>query len=221
MTFSIDWDQRYQENTHMSVWPWTDMVSNVMRFSKPTGPNFKVLELGCGAGANIPFFKSFDFVEYFSIEGSETIVKTLHEKFPELKNNIVVGDFTREIPFDCSFDLVVDRAGFVCSSTKGMKDCLNLVYKKLINNGKFIGIDMYSTMNSEFSKGETAEDKFTKQNFKEGTFANTGKVHFSDKPHIYELFSKFNILYLEHKIYQREIPNDDYTFATWNIVAEK
>ena len=34
MTFSNEWDQRYQENTHMSIWPWSDLVSFVKRYSK-------------------------------------------------------------------------------------------------------------------------------------------------------------------------------------------
>ena len=47
MGFSNEWDDKYQDNTHMSVWPWTNLVSLVMR-NKPQKRNFKVLELGCG-----------------------------------------------------------------------------------------------------------------------------------------------------------------------------
>ena len=51
--FSIEWDQRYKENLQMSIWPWSDLVSAVMRLRLPAST--RVLELGCGAGANIPF----------------------------------------------------------------------------------------------------------------------------------------------------------------------
>ena len=58
MTFSQEWDNRFKENKNISIWPWSDLVSFVMRYAKPSNPQFRVLELGCGAGANIPFFLS-------------------------------------------------------------------------------------------------------------------------------------------------------------------
>ena len=112
MGFSNEWDDKYQDNTHMSVWPWTNLVSLVMR-NKPQKRNFKVLELGCGAGANIPFFVSLE-ADYYSVEGSKTIVDKLHQRFPYLKDNIMVGDFTDFIP-ETQFDLIVDRASLTCN----------------------------------------------------------------------------------------------------------
>ena len=41
----------------------------------------RVLELGCGPGANIPFFLS-QGADYYAAEGSETIVVELQKKFP-------------------------------------------------------------------------------------------------------------------------------------------
>ena len=79
MTFSNEWDQRYQENTHMSIWPWSDLVSFVKRYSKSIKVS-RVLELGCGAGANIPFFKSLK-VDYYAIDGSKTAVQRLWNRF--------------------------------------------------------------------------------------------------------------------------------------------
>jgi len=130
MSFSVEWDKRYHCNTHMSVWPWTDLVSKVMRYARPTSPDFRVLELGCGAGANVPFFSNLN-VNYYGIEGSSFIVEKLHKLFPELSDKIVVGDFTREIPFDIDFDLIVDRAGLTCNSTASIQSSLNLIHNKL------------------------------------------------------------------------------------------
>ena len=93
--FSKEWDKRYKENTHMSIWPWSDLVSFVMS-NLPQKENFNVLELGCGAGANIPFFKSIG-ANYYAIEGSASIVENLHNKYPQFKDNIIVGDFTKDI----------------------------------------------------------------------------------------------------------------------------
>ena len=68
-----------------------------MRYSKPTTNDFKAVELGCGAGANIPFFLSLG-VKYYSVEASEVIVSQLHETYPELENKIIVGDFADTLP---------------------------------------------------------------------------------------------------------------------------
>ena len=74
MTFSLEWDERYSSNTQMSIWPWSDLVSYVIRYAKPARKQIRVLELGCGAGANIPFFLAQGF-KYYGIEGSNTIIK--------------------------------------------------------------------------------------------------------------------------------------------------
>ena len=106
--FSSEWKKLYQEGTHMSVWPWSDLVSFVMRYVNFEEKDYRVLELGCGAGANIPLFVSLG-VDYHAIEGSRTIVSKLHKKHRSLQNNIVVGDFTQTLPAG-KFDLIVDRA---------------------------------------------------------------------------------------------------------------
>ena len=35
MGFSQEWEQRYADNTHLSIWPWSDIVSLVHRHCKP------------------------------------------------------------------------------------------------------------------------------------------------------------------------------------------
>jgi SAM-dependent methyltransferase len=220
MSFSQEWDKRYQENTHMGVWPWSDVVSYVMRHARPAGEGFRILELGCGAGANIPFFLSLG-VEYHAIEGSPAIVEKLHERFPALKDNIVVGDFTYALPQAGEFDLVLDRASLTHNATADIARCLQLVHRKLKSGGKFIGVDWFSTEYSDYEKGRPTDDPFTREAYREGSFTDVGRVHFSDKPHLLELFSKFDMLVMEHKTVRREIPDDGWSFASWNFVAKK
>lgn len=220
MTFSHEWDERYQANTQLSIWPWTDLISYVMRYARPTGPEYRVLEIGCGAGANIPFFRDLG-VHYYAIEGSPTIVETLWKKFPDLQKNIVVGDFTINIPFPMVFDLVVDRSSLTHNSTAAIKRCLSLIDDRLRTNGIYIGIDWFSTLHSEFQKGSPDEDNHTRSGYTEGQFAKVGRVHFSNRPHLQELFEKFTIEILEHKTITKKIPTSDHVFAAWNFVGRK
>lgn len=220
MSFSKEWDERYKANTHLSIWPWSDIVSYVMRYARPSSSEYRVLEIGCGAGANIPFFKNLG-VQYFAIEGSETIVKKLWERFPELRENIIMGDFTENIPFSGFFDLVVDRSSMTNNSSAAIKQGLAIIYDKLIKGGKYLGIDWFSTLHSEYQRGKPAEDGFTRCGFTEGQFAFLGRIHFSNQDHLQELFESFVIEILEHKVVYREIPPVDYTAAYWNLVARK
>ncbi|WP_342533941.1 class I SAM-dependent methyltransferase [Lysinibacillus sp. FSL K6-0057] len=220
MNFSIEWEDVYKNQTHLSIWPWSDVVSYVKRYMEPSAKSFKVLELGCGAGANIPFFKSLN-IEYHAIEGSQAIVEKLHKNFPEYKKNIVVGDFTTIELKENYYDLILDRAALTHNSTDAITTCLKSIYKSLKIDGRYIGIDWFSTIHDDFNKGEeVAGDPNTKTNINEGQFVNLGKVHFSDKEHLINLFADFTFLVLEHKVHTFEFPND-HTFASWNFVVGK
>jgi SAM-dependent methyltransferase len=219
MSFSKEWEERHKANKNISIWPWSDLVSYVMRYARPSSLDFRVLELGCGAGANILFFKGLG-VQYYAIEGSSLIVERLLERFPELKGNIVVGDFTEDIPFSEPFDLIVDRASLTSNSTPAISGALKIVYDKLKKDGIFIGIDWYSTSHSDYELGDVV-DNYTRCNIQQGQFTGLGKVHFSDKTYLLNLFSNFKVEILEHKTIKREIPDDNHVFASWNLVAKK
>lgn len=219
MAFSSEWEQRYKENTQMSVWPWSDLISYVMRYVRPANKQVKVLELGCGAGANIPFFVEKRF-KYYGIDGSKTIVNNLMERFPKLKKNLIACDFTSDIPFDGGFDLVVDRSSLTHSTTEGIKHCLDMIYEKMKDDAIYIGIDWFSTVHQDFLMNVKKIDKYTRAGYTTGQFANIGQVHFSNKSHLLKLFKNFEITVLEHKVITSEIPIKK-KFAAWNFVAKK
>ena len=222
MTFSNEWDGIYKDNSQLSIWPWSDLVSLVHRNCKSiiTRRDGKVLELGCGAGANIPLFISLN-LNYHAVEGSKAIVERLKKKFPEIENNIVSGDFTLGHSFGNDFDLIFDRASITHNSTKGIKSTLKIIADSLKPGGLFIGSDWFSTNHSDFNHGSKIDDEFTKTNFTSGQFSGVGKVHFSTKEHIIDLFSDFEVLLLEEKNYQQKFPYDDHCVGLWNIVAKR
>jgi SAM-dependent methyltransferase len=218
--FSKEWEECYRKNTHLSIWPWSDLVSYVKRYVDISNPNFNVLELGCGAGANIPFFRSLD-VNYYGIDGSQTIIGNLKQQFPEIKDNLVIGDFTQKIPFEKKFELIVDRSSLTCNSTLAIEQCINLISDKLSDNGVFIGIDWFSTSYFEYNNGKNTHDEYTKKDFDNGSFEHAGLVHFSSKEHLEKLFSKFKFLTLEHKIVKNVLNDLNENFAVWNFIVQK
>jgi SAM-dependent methyltransferase len=220
MSFSTEWDERYRENTHLSVWPWSDVVSLVKRHCKHLDVDRRVLELGCGAGANIPFFQALG-VQYHAVEGSPSMVARLHERFPTLRWNIVAGDFTREQPFAPGFDLVIDRAALTHNDTDGINSGLKLAHAALRAGGYFIGVDWFSTRYSEYQGGTAGPDAYTRCGYTEGPFQGTGNVHFSDESHLRLLFAQYTLLLLEEKISREVIPASSGQFAAWNVVARR
>lgn len=218
--FSKKWDECYSKNTHLSVWPWSDLVSFVKRYAKSLTLNSNILELGCGAGANIPFFLSLDS-NYHGIDGSKTAITNLKTRFPEIKDNLLIGDFTKKLGFSKKFDLIVDRASLTCNSTQAINSSLSLIFDKLSDNGYFIGIDWYSTSHFEYLNGKQCDDKNTKKDFESGSFQDTGLVHFSSKQHLEDLFSNYTFLVLEHKIIKNTLSTNNCDFASWNFVVQK
>lgn len=219
MSFSKEWDEVYKKNRHMSVWPWSDLVSFVYRYVY-RNKKIKVLELGCGAGANIPFFLSLNS-NYYAIEGSEHVVNMLRKKYPKLKRRIIHGDFTKSFKGLAGFDLVIDRGSLTCNDRNSVLNCINLIERALKSKGYFISIDWFSTTHSDFNSKAKSLDKYTKTNFKTRQFKNIGKIHFVDKTLIKSYFKEFKITVLEHKIIKNEIPNKGKIFAAYNFVAQK
>ena len=220
MSFSVQWDQVYREGSNISIWPWSDLVSYMHRYAKPFSSSTKVLEIGFGAGANIPFFLSLG-VDYYGIEGSDSIAARVRERYPEIKDRLKTGDFIRQNYLDI-YDLVVDRSSMTHNDTNAIRRGLKNLCAAMKPGAKYIGIDWFSVEHSDFGYGDRI-DEFTRANFTEGQFVGVGNVHFSTKDHLIELFSSagMEVTRLEHKVHKTEIPNQGHTFASWNFVAEK
>ncbi len=222
MNFSKEWEERYQANTQMSIWPWTDLVTYIHRYAHPRNEGNEVLELGCGAGANIPLFLDMGF-NYHSVEGSGTIVKMLHEKFPQLQETIIEGDFTKSLPFSQEFDVIVDRASLIHNTTSSISHGLRLAADKLRTGGKFIGIDWFSSEHADSGRGDQV-DSHTRTNLPaDSHLCGLGNIHFFDRPHLEGLLGDagFEIERLEHKTLETFVPGPGNKIAWWHFVAVK
>lgn len=221
MAFSNEWEEMYKTGKHDSVWPWSEVVSLTHRYFKGDKSGLKVLELGCGAGANIPFYVSIG-AHYYGLEGSITEVQKIEERFRN--DNVVVkqGDFTQRIPFEEEFDLILDRSSVTHNSTEDIKNAINLAKRKLKRGGYYLGLDWFSTsydLYSDINQKFEWIDNNTKI-FYSGYFEGLGTVHFSDKEHIMELFDGWDIQELYEKVEMHAVPDEKRT-ASWSFVARK
>jgi hypothetical protein len=225
MSFSNDWESVYKSQQHLSVWPWSDLVTLFMRRyflliksgRKPS--SIKVLELGVGAGANVPLFEKLG-VEYIGIDGSNTVVSLLSLQYPNMK--FIEADFTSKLNFEFNyFDFIIDRASLTHNSTESIKSCLLSCLDILNINGLFIGIDWFSVEHDAYKHGEFI-DSNTKKSIKDGYFAGLGNVHFSTEEHLRNLFIKYNIEEISHKVIEYKGDSILFNkFASYNIIASK
>ncbi len=215
-----DWDKLYAAGTHQSVWPWTDVVRLTSRYGPAIDSHVRVLELGFGAGANIPYFRDSG-AEYWGIESSRTVVGRLKERYPDLSGHLIPGDFTKEIYPPGKFDFVIDRASVTHNPTSAVRRTMHMVRDKLSPRGLFIGVDWFSTASTEFESGAPGEDRYTRTDFDDGYLKGTGIAHFCDEPHLRELLQGFNILHLEHNTRTQVVNRSNATYAVWSFVAQK
>ncbi len=225
MGFSSEWELAYKNRTNISIWPWSDLISMFYHYfprSEYDYSELRVLELGCGAGANIPFFDYLG-AKYYSVEGSQTEVSILKEKFVSQDICVEQGDFSIEIPFDVQFDLVFDRGSVSHNDTADIKNIIKMSYEKLKPGGVYLGIDWFSTEDIEFvdRKGiiKVVHDR-TFQFGGTGTYANLGNAHFSDKDEILDLFSKFKPEEILLKSEKTVYPDLDTSYH-WNFAMRK
>src|SRR5687768_11597172 len=148
MSFSAEWDGIYQAGQQHTAWPWSDLVSLVRRFVAGDLASARVLELGCGTGANAPFFLASG-AAYHAIDGSATAVAVVNERFPMLRGAVVAGDFTRAFPLPGPFDLIIDRASVTHNSAQAVRQTLDLAFSALRTGGHYIGVDWFSERHSD------------------------------------------------------------------------
>lgn len=221
MGFSEEWDEIYKNGNQLSVWPWTKLVSLVYHYVKPIGARTKVLEIGCGAGANIRFFQALG-VDYYAIEGSSTMVYKLNEEYASANIHIVKGDFTKSLSFAEveKFDLIVDRGALTHNATCDINRTLDMIYARLADDGMFIGVDWHSDKQTDsLAAGENIDDN-TKI-FTDGYYAGLGRVHFSNEAHLRYLLKNFKIRLLEESVTSTYEPKINRIYACWDFVASK
>ncbi len=217
--FSKEWNKIYKSNLQLNVWPWIELVSLVIKFKKKRKKKMRILELGCGSGSNIPFFRSLKY-EYYSIEGSPEAVKKVKKKYPDLKNKIVVGDFTKNLFFKKKFDIVIDRGSLTHNNDNSIKETLKSLLKNINKGGLFIGIDWFSKKDTDFKKGIKI-DSFTKTKINSGKLRNVGAIHFTDIGNLKKLFNDWKILEIFEKTINYYKPNKKFKRSVWTIVAKK
>ena len=184
--FSEEWESIYSKGLQNSIWPWSDLVSRVMRTAKDERLNLEsvnVLELGCGAGANVAFFGALES-RYHGIDGSASTIVGLQNRFKENKKiKFSKMDFTKELPDEC-FNLFIDRSSVTHNTTDAIRNTLALCGKKAEKGAIFLGFDWFSTLHSDYAFGKTLGDKY----ITEAKYIELKNNNFLERNPIYDVY---------------------------------
>jgi SAM-dependent methyltransferase len=217
---SNKWNNIYKTNNQLSIYPWSNLVGIVKNLFKNRKKNYRVLEIGCGFGANINFLLDCGF-EYYGVDYSAYAISNLKKRFPKLQNNLFLADFTKEkLPKKIKFNVIIDRASGTHCTTSEFTNFLELYSNNFSKNIMYIGVDWFSKKCTDAKKGKKI-DSFTKSNFKTGQFKNCGNVHFSNDTHIKkDLFKKWKCILLRENISILK-SKKNYKVCTYDFVMKR
>jgi len=161
-----------------------------------SGINGKVLDLGCGSGANT-WFLAKEGKETYGIDSSPTAIKLCKKMLKKwgIKAKLKVGKMT-ELPYKNDFfDAVVDVVSLQHLNIKEHEKSLEEIHRVLKPNGKFFSFHLGN--NSISNKGKKI-DKFTIENIADGLpLANNGPTCFLTTEKTKELLNDFKDINVE------------------------
>jgi len=218
------WDPIWEDIFQKQSWgkyPAEDLIRFIAKnfYAVPSRSEVKILEVGCGPGANLWYMAREGFTVY-GIDGSETAIKAAQARLDaEVKGwqgKVTVGDFLN-LPYeDAFFEAVIDNEAIYSNSYEDAKQIYHNIFRVLKKKGKlFI---------RTFAAGSYGDGTGLKVGHRaylvgEGPHLGKGYSRFTDAEDIRDLLGGFDIL--ETELITRTIENMTHTIKEFIVVAEK
>jgi ubiquinone/menaquinone biosynthesis C-methylase UbiE len=220
-SFDPIWEEKYAAGQTVD-YPWDTVVSFVFRNAPRDKPrnDIRILEIGCGTGANL-WFAAREGFQVAGVDGSSSAIHKAQERFQldGLNGDLRVADFTH-LPFeDNSFDLVIDRGSLVCVGLETGKKAIHEVHRVLREKGRFF-FNPYSDRHSSYPSGEVGLDGLV-SDISSGTMVGVGQLCFYGRQQVASALSNFKLLSLQHIEYTEMLKPEWLVHAEWRAVAEK
>ncbi len=195
------WDPVWEEIFRSREWgkyPPEHVIRFVARnfYRVPDRKNVRLLEVGCGPGANVWFMAREGFTVP-RIDGSSIAIRQASERLSRegLAADLRVGDYSTIPCPDSSFDGVVENVSLYCNRWGVVRRALGEIRRILKPGAQFLS-SLFSDRTWGYGRGTMVEpDGFI--DITEGPLAGAGFVLFLNQARVYELFRDFADIAME------------------------
>jgi len=219
----MSWDPIWQDVYENSEWgrhPSEHLVRFMARsFRDRDQQAIRVLELGCGPGANVLWLSREGF-ETSGIDGSSVAIERCRHRLEKesLSAHLVVGDIV-ELPFpDEHFDAVVDVECLYANARADTAKALAQVFRVLRPGGLLFSQSFSDRM--ALGTGYRVIERGGYSDVVEGPFAGKGFVRLVSRSDVDELYGEYlELVSVDHAEYS--FGGGSGCIAEWLIVAGK
>jgi SAM-dependent methyltransferase len=196
-TWDPVWEQIFQSK-EWGKYPPEHVIRFVARnfYGVQDRSRIRLLEIGCGPGANVWFMAREGF-SVAGIDGSSTAIQTAMRRLHDegLTADLRVGDFA-VLPWpDSSFDGVVENVSLYANPWTSVQRALREVLRVLKPGAPFLS-SFFTDRTWGYGQGEMVEtDGFV--NLREGPLAGAGFCLFLNRARVPELFRNFSVINVE------------------------
>lgn len=186
--------------------------------------NIKVLEIGCGSGANLWFLAKEGF-DVYGIDQAPTGIKYCEKMLENwgVKAQISIGDMKKMIFSDESFDAVADVVSMQHLTYTDHRQCYKEIYRTLKRGGKLFSFHLGENSVSYLHGGGQIIDKNTVDNISDKTkpLHDNGQTCFLAAADAKALLKEAGFKEITIDTIQRSYNNQEFTIEYLIIQAEK
>jgi 2-polyprenyl-3-methyl-5-hydroxy-6-metoxy-1,4-benzoquinol methylase len=220
MTWDSTWEEVFQKR-EWGKYPDVSVVRFVARqfYRVANRSDVKLLEIGCGPGANVWFMAREGF-DVTGIDGSETAIERAKSRMEResLKANLVLDDIMQLRIETGSIDAVLDVECLCCNRAKAATTILHEVARVLKPGGL-----LYSqTFADDMYVGATQEvlGHLEFNGISDGPLAGLGVVRLIDFAGIQSLYGEeFEIISVDKQLHTQN--NQSSLTSEWLVIAQR
>ena len=218
MSWDSVWDKVFQEQ-EWGKYPGESLIRFVARnFYNKDRKNIRLLEVGCGPGANVWYMAREGFRAY-GMDGSATAIQKAKRRLKAegLKARLVTGDINH-LPYPKHyFDAVIDNECLAHNPRKNTEKILKEIQRVLKPNGLLYSRTFTSQVYIGLTQKKIGPLEYT--HVSDGPFANRGFVRLMDKKGIKELYGQFfKIFSMDRLEYTQN--NQEMKISEWIITGQ-
>jgi len=220
----MSWDPVWENVFRSQAWgkyPGEDLIRFVARnfYGVPDRSAIRLLEVGCGPGANLWFMAREGFTVY-GIDGSQTAIDQararLDAECPGWKGQLWCGDMGKIPAEDGYFDAVIDNEAVYCNDYEISRNIYREAARVTRKGGKLFA--------RTFARGSWGSDTGEKVGHNawrvaEGPLLNKGYSRFTDEQEIPDLFQGYVLSEVE--LLARTMGNQAHEVKEWVVLGEK